>query len=96
MYKSRVVIDSRSFPRGAAFERTAADVRWKRATTTDSITPANEFIRTRPSGFAIVSYLNELSNVFSLNTTCDENHRPVCVAETHFAAAVNINKKRSL
>jgi hypothetical protein len=24
-------------------------------------------------GFAIVSYLNELSNVFSLNTACDEN-----------------------
>jgi len=29
-------------------------------------------------GFAIVSYLNELSNVFSLNTACGENYYPVC------------------
>lgn len=62
----------------------------------DSITAANEFIRTtrRPAS-PIVSYLNELSNVFSLNTACGENYYPR-VSQRHrfcYRAAVNINKK---
>lgn len=60
----------------------------------DSITSADEFIRpTRRPAEAIVLYLNELSNVFSLNTACGENYTTPC-AETHFATvAVNINEK---
>ncbi|KAL0109357.1 hypothetical protein PUN28_014434 [Cardiocondyla obscurior] len=83
----------RSLPRPSRpLERAAISIRarvsprmTRRDTAVDSITSADEFIRTtRRPGLAIVSYLNELSNVFSLNTACGENYYPACVRRAAF------------